>query len=216
MANWNSHISDIITSVRAVSKDTRVSKRYAYNLIIDGFNEVMKSKAEYRNILSNTNLIKKKCMDVSKDISNCDNCADYGLLVTTEKITPYVTSKGDGVIAVTSVSGKEYQRLTSILDVKNSVKRRFSTGNYYAYSEGSIYVGGKNDSIEQVVVWYLPTADEITKDGAGGAGACGFLQTECTIPSDILRAVKTNAINIVFNSLRVPIDEKPNLDSNDK
>lgn len=210
MKSWLDAISDVQTSLNQITKDQWFSRKYVYHLLIDEFYGLIRQKTNWSNILNNSELIKYKCVEMSNDIKTCDNCIDYGAIKSVEPIVAMNTMKGDGIISVTNKSGsKTYTRLPSLFNLKRSSNTRFSRNGYYVYNQGYIYIGGASPS--EVVVWYLSSVEELSR-----VGTCGFLQSPCSIPTDLITAIKNSILTKGYNMLRIPLDEKPNLDVNDK
>ena len=206
---WLDEISKIQTSLNQITKDQWMSRKYIYSLIISEFYALVRQKTNWQNILSNSDIIKYECLEMDNKINTCSDCLDYGALKSTKSISALNTMKGDGIISVTNKQGKTYQRLDSLFNLKKSTERRFSRSGSYVFNQGYIYIGGSSPS--SIIVWYIPELNDLS-----GAKSCGLLQTKCSIPSDLMQAISKSIMNNALTSLRIPIDEKPNLDVNDK
>lgn len=219
-------ISDVKNSIRAQTKDDRVSSRYIHSLAKD-YASYLLAQRNLSDVLRDSSIFTEiTCVEMEHVKADVCDIAEF------RKCTKVMKSKcklpkfynsviGPLIISVTNITGEtSYEQLRSPADYANSLKRKFQTTTKYFYiSNGYLYL--LNSTNERVSVNGL-FSDELE---ALQFSACNEDIGECEsaldykliIPNKYISTVKDQVIQHILKSRKqIASDENPDLNNNNK
>lgn len=219
-------VSDVKNSVRALTKDDRISKRYIHSLSKD-YTSYLLSQRNLSDILRDTSIFTEvTCVEMVRVKSDVCDIAEFRkcdkVMKSHCKLPElYNSTIGPLIISVTNITGEvEYQPLRTPADYSNSKKRKFQTASKYFYiSNGYLYLLGSTS--ERVTVNALFSDSLQAKRFSAcddSIGVCdSALDQKIVIPNKYISTVKDQVLQHLLKSFKViPVDELPNLDTNQK
>lgn len=216
-------VSDIITELKSVNIDDRMSNRFVLSRLLDKTKTIIKQDMDSRRLFKITSIWKTiSCLDMCEtefsecacDIPNCEV-----VVKSKNKIPKVFDSNYGSLIKVFNVNGtKEYVQTTlqSYIDIR---RREFQNPNvkYFWISDNHIYI--PDSRVEQVMVQGLfenPKEVDVL-NGIENAECSKPLDYLFPCPGHLLDAVKTATFGELIKGYKQIIeDEKPNENSNDK
>lgn len=226
-------VSRIINNIRAVNKDSRVSKRYVLKVAQTKSKFLLAQKLGDKSLFGNSDLFRTvRCFKMEKeDYIKCgilEFARCTSLMKSKEKLPETPFSKfGAGVVAVTTIDDSTvFEKITphQFKINKGRPNAKLFKKNYYYIQDGYLYL--PDSEIELVNVVLLPISeDEVNdkstckdcEDDSKDSGGCKSVWDSKFICSDqLIESVIKDTLQEVFMALRIPVDENPNLDSNIK
>lgn len=219
-------ISDVKNSVRALTKDDRISGRYIHSLSKD-YTSYLIANRPLSDVLRDTSIFTEiTCVQMDRVRADICDIAEFrkcNKVMKSHCKLPelYNSSIGPLVTSVTNMTGEvTYQQLRSPADYTNAQKRKFqNTTHYYYILNRDLYVVGSTP--ERVSIGGL-FVDELQalkfSECRDDIGECdSVLDYKIIIPNKYLSTVKEQVTQHILNTRkRIPADELPNLDSNAK
>lgn len=219
-------ISDVKNSVKAITKDDRISSRYIHSLGKDYTSYILsqrKTSDAYRDSTIFTEITCVEMIRIKSDVCDIAEFRKCDKIMRSKCKLPDLFNSVDGpvIIAVNNITGEiEYQKLRTPADYKLQQKRKFVLAtNYYYISNGYLYIVGSTPERISIIGLF---SDEFE---AKKFSACNDEITECSdvfdskmiIPNKYISTVKDQVIqHIVSTNKSIPTDELPDLDSNQK
>jgi hypothetical protein len=217
-------VSRILNSSKRLNKDSYVSKRWIIHIAKTNAKTLMAQKLGEKSLVNEHNLYTTlKCFALEQDdVVNCDivqfrRCDS--LMKSKNRLPETVYSKlGNSIIFITNVDGTEPITVSSLLKHSINKDRVYPDCNLYAYeSDGYLYI--PDSDIEAVNVTLLAVdLDEVdTLSGCSDCDECdSYWDKEFIVSDKLCEVVMQQTRSEVYQSLNIPEDENPNLDSNQK
>jgi len=217
-------VSRVVNSIKALTKDGRISKRYILNIGKTKAKFFIAQKLGDLSLSRETSLIKTiPCVPLIpiniKDCSIVEFKTCKNLMRTRNKIEDLVTSKmSSGIVSVLSIDeGIEYKEVTSSQYRRNKKRKTTTKHHYFYFKDGYIYLpDSQNELIDIDMI-------SVNEDSNKNLSTC--LEKNCNstwdsdfvLPDRLLDVVIKDTIQEVASIYRTSIkDENPNLDSNIK
>ncbi len=224
-------VSTVINNARAINKDSHISKRYVLYLARKKAEYLISQKLNDRSIYKDEDLFRTvDCFQLKEDNTvNCgivefERCSS--LMKSVKKIPKLFQSKyGAALISVSSIDGSFDFKPTALKSFKSKKNRRFASKvgeKYYYVRDGYLYLP---DSTIEMVNLTLLAIDEREVDEVNSCSNCDDKDKMCKsawdyefiCPERLLDVVIKDTVQMVLSTvLRIPEDENPNLDSNQK
>lgn len=220
-------ISDVKNTVKANTKDDRISSRYIHRLAKD-YTSYLLSQRNLSDIMRDFSIFTEitcvEMVQVRADICDIAEFRKCDLVMKSKCKLPELFNSliGPMVISVTNMTGEvEYEHLRSPSDLTNARKRKFNTTTKYWYIlNRDLYIVGATPARVSIVGLF---ADELEAIQASSCNSKEELD-ECesaydykmVIPNKFISTVKDQVIQRILTRKQIPGDELPNLDSNIK
>lgn len=220
-------VSDVKESVRALTKDDRVSGRYIHSLAKD-YTSYILSARPLRDAMRDVTIFREvPCVEMERIRSDKCDIAEFRkcdkVMRSKCKLPEIYNSKmGVVVISVLNITGEtEYEALRNPADYKEQLKRKFVTASkYYYISNGYLYLLGSESEIVTITALFQDEREAInfSKCSEETDDACkSAYEFELIIPDKYRSSIKDQVVqHIVGSHKSIPEDENPNLDSNQK
>jgi hypothetical protein len=218
--------SDIKNSVRALTKDDRVSSRYIHSLS-KGYTNYVLAQRNLSDILRDVSIFTEiPCVEMVRVKSDICDIAEFRkcdkVMKSHCKLPElYNSTIGPLIVSVTNMTGDvEYDRLRTPADYTNAKKRKFQTSSQYFYIQND-YLYLVNSTNERVSITGL-FSDELDAKKFSACddsiGECeSVLDYKIIIPNKYISTVRDQVVQHLLKSFKViPVDELPNLDTNQK
>lgn len=217
-------ISDIVSDLRAVNLDDRVSKRYIHNKLRDFAALFIKRDAELRKIFNISDIwTDVPCVEFCEApmAECCDiDLPDCKFVMKSHKKLPdtFETFYRELIQIFNPIYAKEFKQTTP-QQYKNIISREYKDPRikYFWLSNGYIIIP---DSLVEVATLRLAT---FNPDEALRMGSCYDRNNECialldqrfVCPDYLISVVKQETLKDLFNFYkRNALDESPNLNTN--
>ena len=218
-------IADVKNSIRATSKDDRVSGKYIHSLGKD-YTSYLLSRRSMTDIYRDSSIFTEvTCIEMSRVKSDKCDIAEFrkcDKVMKSVKKLPELFNSNDGpvIISVSNITGEtDYQKLRKPSDFKNQLKRRFQTATHYYYiSNGYIYVLGSTPERITIIGLFSDEMEAKKFSECDQISSCAsVLDSKIIIPNKFISTVKDQVVqHIVSTNRSIPQDELPDLDSNQK
>jgi len=220
-------ISDVKNSVRALTKDDRISGRYIHSLSKD-FTSYLIANRPLSDVLRDSSIFTEiTCVQMDRVRADICDIAEFrkcNKVMKSHCKLPelYNSSIGPLVTSVMNITGDvTYQHLRSPADYTNAQKRKFQTATRYWYiSNGYLYLLGSTSERVTVSGLFLDELEALKFSECSDKeeSECdSVLDYKIVIPNKYLSTVKEQTIQHILNTRkRIPADELSNLDSNTK
>lgn len=223
----NEFASRVINSIRALSKDMHISKRYAISIGKKKAQFLMSQKLDEYTLSREDNIISTiDCFQLEPaDTKSCDIfefrlC--HSLMKSCKKLPEGIFGKsGSGIMNVTNMDGtKSYHYITprqfSLLKNRSTHRRR--DVGFYTIQNGHLYLP---ESRNELVVLQMITTDtweaENCSECKKEANCKSKLDATFVCPDRFIDLVISETIRELATVYRTtPVDENPNLDENIK
>lgn len=225
-------VSRIINNIRAVNKDSHISKRYILKVAQTKSKFLLAQKLGDKSLFGNSDLFRTiKCFKMKREdhikcgileFSRCNT-----LMKSKEKLPETPFSKfGAGIVAVTTIDdGITFEKITphQFKLNQNRPNSKLFKKHYYYIKDGYLYL--PDSEIELVNVVLLPISEEEVEEKSTckdceedlkGNECKSIWDNEFICSDQLIESVIKDTLQEVFMALRIPIDENPNLDSNIK
>ena len=218
-------ISDVKNSVRALTKDDRISRKYIHSLARD-YTSYLLSQRPLRDVFRDSTIFTEiTCVGMERvesdkcDIADFRKC-DKVMKSVCELPSTFNSSIGPIVISVTNITGDiEYQALRTPADYKNQQKRRFQNAtNYYYLSNNHLYIVGSTPERISITALFEDQFEAEKFSECSDVSDCeSALDYRIIIPNKYISTVKDQVVQHIGSIHKaIPEDENPNLDSNQK
>lgn len=215
-------ISDVVHDLKALSVDDRFSNRHIYSKLTDKLKTLFKQDADSRRLLTISEIWKRiPCVPLCEaDMIEC--CVDLPScrrLMKSRFAIPEVfqTSYGN-ILKVMNLDASREFKQTTFPAYKDIVQREYKNPNvtYFILLEGYIYV--PDSEVEEVQSFGLfKNPFEVTRIVNPEAHCLKPLDEPFPCPDYLLDIIKTAVVKELAGiSLRIPQDERANLNSNEK
>lgn len=214
--------SDIVEFLKANNVDERVSYRYILTELREATQTFIKQDADNRRLFKQTELfIPIPCaleMEESSFVEcNIDIKDSRTMMKSVNKLPKsYYTNYGP-LIKVTTVDGSREFKQTTMEEYKDMTNRRFAqNGLYFMVINDHLYI--PNIYVEAVrVTGFWKDETYLTVGTCAKSTNCiKPLDMDFNCPSYLLKIVKDSVKDQLLKSFTKPVDEYPNLDSNQK
>lgn len=214
MPTYRSISSDIQSELRANNIDDRYSFRFLTSKIKDKVKNFVKQDADNRRFYKLPELWKPFPPIEMKVVDNTEYALDVPeckTLMKSKKELPKTFSSNYGeLIRIFTINGETQYHLTTKIAYRDIMNREFRDKRIkYAWIEGGfLYIP---DSEVQVVKAMGFNESTLSPDGCSKP-----LDEELSVPPYLLDIVKKDIINELLGKKNIHVDEKPNLNSNEK
>lgn len=219
-------ISDVSNSVKALTKDDRISPRYIHSLA-KHYTSYLLSQRKLSDVFRESSIFSDiPCVEMIPIRSDKCDIAEFrkcDKLMRSKCKLPAIFSSSIGqvIISVMNINGStEYQRLRTPADYSQQRKRRFQKATkYYYINNDYIYIVGSTP--ERI------TINALFEDQreAESFSSCADPKDKCksvydykiVIPGKYISTVKDQTIEHILKTRRQIVeDDDPNLATNDK
>lgn len=218
-------ISDVKNSVKALTKDDRLSNKYIHSLAKD-YTSYLLSQRSLRDVFRDSTIFTEvTCVGMERiradkcDIAEFRKC-DKLMKSTCEMPSIFNSSIGPIVIAVYNITGDiEYQALRTPADYKKQQKRKFQNAtNYYYLANNHLYVVGSTPERVSIIALFEDEFEAQTFSECSNVTECeSALDYKIIIPNKYVSTVKDQVVQHIGTTNRAIMeDERPDLDSNQK
>lgn len=220
-------VSRVVNGLKALSKDSHISRRYILNIAKTKAKYLMTQKLDEGSLFREDGIIttiecfKMKQVDTkSCDIFEfrlCDN-----LMKSCTKVPEGLFGKnGSGILDITNIDGSVSYTYVSPRTYSNNKKRKYYSHKikYYYIKDGYLYLPDSRNEIVEIRMFALDKAE------ADKACDCSDNSNNCTSHMDLqfvcsdrlIESVISTTIQEVASFYRTSVaDENPNLDENQK
>ena len=216
-------VSRVVNGLNSLNKDSRIPKRYILRLATDKAIFLMAQKFRDRSLFRESNLFKtvdcfelKEIDKVSCDIVEFRTCNT--VMRSVNKLPRLLYFKyGSSLKEVTNIDyGFEFKP-TSISKFRRDKKRQeFGPDKFFYLKDDYLYLP-ESDVKRVSLSLYTPNEYESEKANACNNNKClNPWDMEFVVSDKIADVVVQETIKEVSMRLRIPEDENPNLDSNQK
>lgn len=219
-------VSRVSNTVRSLDKDSHISRRYVLSIARSKATFLIAQKLRDKTLYREDALIKPlNCFPLKREsIIDCGivefkRC--QSLMKSKEKLPELIYSIfGNSIISVSTADGSEELYPVTLKKYRNLQKREHTKivdNNYYYVQDGYLYLPNCKYELVDIMLITLETEklEELStcKDG----DCCGSMwEEEFNCPDKLLEAVIQDTLNEVMTSKGIPVDENPNMDSNQK
>jgi hypothetical protein len=209
-------ISDVESTLSAISVDDVLPRQYLYNVLLDETYKLIRQKKNLQNLFKDSKLVTFLDCVPMVSVKGEDCCGLKGeIMRTKDKIPSFNISSGDGILGVYTVDDNEtISRFDGFRQLNENRNRRFGKlEKGFVYNDDYIYVSGSKPKAINVVIIKDPA--KVLEDLEKNASDCqGIEDIEFPCPNDLLPYAKAAAVQFIMNTVkRIPEDENPNLDS---
>lgn len=219
-------ISDIKNSVRAQTKDDRISSRYIHNLAKDYTNYIL-SQRPLSDVLRDSSIFTEiPCVEMVRVMADVCDIAEFrkcNKVMKSHCKLPdlYNSTIGPLITSVTNITGEvEYKALRSPADYVKAQKRKFQTATKYFYiSNGYLYILGSTPERVSVNGLFSDELESLKFSACNeDIGECeSVYEYKMIIPNKYISTVKDQVVQHILRSRKqLPADELANLDNNAK
>lgn len=218
-------VSEIRHDLKALNKDGYISARYILSKAYDYVAYLINNRPLFKFFRSTDIFTTATCVEM-KRIKSYDCCiaefrACNEIMRSKKKFPKILNIKGNAIQFVMNMTnGEEYEPLRNAADYNNSKKRQF--GNlfkYYYFDDDYLYLLNSTNELVNVNAAFLD------QDELKGLSACDKEESEnCAskldnkfiCPDEYRSTIKEQLLQIILNRERIPTDERPDMDSNQK
>jgi len=220
-------VSDVSNSVKALTKDDRISGRYIHSLAKDYTSYILAMRPLRDAMRDSTIFTEIPCVEMQRvrsdkcDIAEFRKC-DKIMRSKCKLPSVYNSSMGAVIISVTNITGEtEFEQLRTPSDYKQQQRRKFAkTSKYYYISNGYLYVLGSESERITVTGLFQDEREALTFSSCSDQTNQECLSAydyELIVPDKYISTIKDQVIEHIVKTYRsIPEDENSNLDSNQK
>lgn len=221
-------VARVLNGLKALNKDEHISRRYILRIGQNKSKFYIAQKLLDKSLFRESNLFRTiECLKLQREETIKCGIHEFmrceSLMKSRKKIPGLVYNRlGASIISITSLNGDIEFVPTSLREYVNSRKRpnvqRLGIKYYYIHDN---YLYLPDSSVEFVTVTYIPFDESDIK----GVSECGEDQDSCdqsvwdydfAVPDKMSEQVITETIQEVSMTKRIPEDNYPNGDSNQK
>lgn len=214
-------ISDVINFLRANNIDERFSYRYILSELRDAAQTLIKQDTDNRRIYKQTNLWKPLPCGVEMEevpFIQCNIDIEDGrrMMRSKERLPAVYTTNYGALLNVSTLDGTILKE-TTFEKLKDDSTRRFKIKeNYFILSDGYLFV--PDLYVEALrLSGFFKDEDYLNFGSCKHATSCiSPLDQEFNCPDYLVKVVKETVQKSLFQSLTRPVDERPNLSSEEK
>lgn len=228
MITNNEFASRVINAVKALNKDTRISKRYVIEtgkikanfLMVQKMDELTMSRED--GVITTIDCFRLKADNVKEcDIFEFRRCKS--LMKSCKKLPKGLFGKsGSGIISVSNIDGsKNYHYITpkqyALLDDRSLHRRRNMV--FYFVKDDYLYLPESRNELVEISMITFDTweADKCSECENKTEKCESALSAKFVCPDRFLDLVVRDTIQEIASiTMRIPADENPNLDENQK
>lgn len=220
-------VSSIIGSLNSVTKDDRIPRRLVLSIGESKARNYISQKLLDRTLHNETNLFTTiSCLVMEpQDLIKCDvlefrRCSS--LMRSKHKLPGLIFSRyGDSTISVTSVDGEIEFSKSSVSDYANNKKRKSYnlTKNYYIHDNYLYIPEHEIEAVSVILISQNPYSCELIDScGNSDKNDCKSIwEYPFICPDKTIDAIRREtSVELATIYKRIPKDENPNLDSNQK
>lgn len=219
-------VSRVVNGVRALTKDDHISRRYILHIGRTKAKFLMSQKLDELSLFREDNIIKTiSCFRLEKlDAVRCDivefkRCDD--LMKSVNKVPETLFGKtGAGIVSVTNLDGSVSYRYSTPTYYQNSTRRKHKpkSDTTYYIQDGYLYLPNSTNEMVNITLFALNEKDAEDVSECVECDECkGTWDYSFIVPDRFLDLVLRETVNEVASIYkRIPEDENPNLDSNQK
>lgn len=216
-------VSRVANSIKAITKDGRISRRYILNIGRTKSKFLIAQKLGELSLSRETSLIKdipcvpfipiniKECPII--EFKLCTN-----IMRSKSKVEGLINSKsGSGVVSVVSLDdGIEYREITPSQYRRNK-QRKYSKKYFYYVKDGYIYLPDSTNEMLDIEIINVEMEKNKKLSSCSEETCTSVWDQDFVLPDRLLDLVIKDTIQEVASIYRSSIeDENPNLDSNIK
>lgn len=218
-------VSEVRHHIKALNKDERVSARYILATAKSYIQYLINNRAQANIFRDIGSFIYVPCIEMTlQDKITCD-VAEFRMcdkVMKSKKELPkiYSTTSGPIIESVSNIDNSVvYERINSLSDYTKTKKRKFAKEfKGYALINNYLYLVGSTS--ESVNINFLPEDERkaLELSACGECDKCApALNNKFICPDQFLSTVRDQTVQlIVGTNKRIPEDERPDLDSNQK
>ena len=220
-------VSRVVNGIKALQKDTHISKRYILSIGKAKAKFLMSQKLDELTLFKEDGIISTvKCFRLKEDdIVSCDivefrRCSS--LMKSAEKLPETLFGKtGAGIISITTIDGiKEYTYSTPNALI-NKRKRKYSNKvnqNFYYIRDGYLYIPDSKVELVNIAIFALDIKEVEDVSECSTCDTCkSALDNEFICPDRFVDLVLRETLQEVASIYRTSVaDENPNWDENQK
>jgi len=217
-------VSRVTNTINALTKDSRKSRRYILKVCRDIAETLISQKLGEKSLIKEDNIYSTiNCFEMERiDVVKCDIIEFRRCKVVMRskcKLPKLINSRlGNSLKEVTSIDDEREFKAVTPAQYRRNKERGESDYIYYYVKDGYLYIP---DQQILMVNLYLITLETENIDNCSSCSdnenACKSLwEHEFNVPSKLVEAVITSAIQQISMSIQIPTDENPNLNSNEK
>lgn len=219
-------VSSILGSLNSVTKDDRIPRRQILSIGESKARNYISQKLLDRTLHNETNLFTTiPCLVMEpQETIKCDvlefrRCKT--LMRSADKIPGLIFSKyGDSIILVTSVDGEVEFNKSSVSDYSNNIKRKHYnlSKNYYLHDDYLYIPDVEIEAVSVILISQAPYSCDLVKGCSNEDKDCKSIWDYPFIcPDKTIDAIRRETlVELATITKRIPKDENPNLDSNQK
>lgn len=215
-------VSRIINTLRALSKDSRLSRRYVLKTLQNKAKFFIAQKLNDKSLFRENNLFKAlDCLEMKKiDVYKCDILefrACKKLMRSKCKLPELIYSKyGASILEVTSIDGEYLFRPITLSQYRINKSRAGNDINqqFFYLKDGYLYLP---DSDVKLVSVYLLTLDLFDKEQCSNCSSekCKSIwEFEFPIPDKLLEVVVSETLKELSMNRQIQEDQNPNMQDN--
>lgn len=217
-------VSRVINGVNATTKDDHISRRYILSVGRDKARTYIAQKLTDRTLQRESNLYQNvDCFELERvDKVKCDiiEFKKCNVLMRSKLPIPKTVSSryGEAILLVTSIDDGvefDYSTLQNFLTDK---RREFAhLGRKYYINNGYLYIPDYEVEAVNIKILTLEQKEAIEANTCKECDGCKSVwDYEFICPDRLYDAIVRETFQEVFNKKSIPIDENPNLNSNEK
>ena len=220
-------VSRIVNGLRAITKDTHISKRYILGVGRDKAAFLMSQKYDELSLNKEDNIVSTiRCFNLKEiDVVRCDivefrTCKK--LMKSTKKLPQTITGKqGPGILSVTSIDDNVDYDYNTTSKLRSNSKRRYTdkvNQKFFYVRDGHLYLPDSEVELVDIVLFAIDTAEVDAVSECSDCPECLSSWDRIFVcPDRFIDLVERETIQEIASvyGSRVP-DENPNMDENQK
>lgn len=225
MISNHEFVSRVINDIVALNKDSHVSRRWILSIARTKAESYIVQKWDDGSMLLDYNIITKvgciKMIEVNK-IDCCDNqFALCGTLMRSEKRLPGLaySAFGPTIVSVSNVDDTLFFKYSDIRSIDLHRKRKYSSKarKLYYVIDGYIYIPDEHIELINISFFTMKRREALRLSSCKEDDGCkSEWEYDFICPIKLIEYISSETIKEVAMKLQIPIDENPNMDSNQK
>jgi hypothetical protein len=228
MITNNEFASRVINSLRYISKDMHISRRFVIAIGNIKAKFLMTQKLDEMTLFREEGIICNiACFKLKPDnLKSCDVFefrSSKNIMKSCKKLPEGLYGKnGVGIINVTNVDGSKMYHYVTPRQYSNNLFRtrnKRSRVGYYYVKDGYLYLPDSSNELVEISMFTLNKweAEEACECNSKSSGCKSRLDYEFVCPDRLLDMVIRDTLQELASIYRTtPVDENPNLDENQK
>ena len=220
-------VSRVVNGLKALQKDTHISKRYILSIGKAKSKFLMSQKLDQLSLFKEDAIISTiKCFRLKKDnLVTCDivefkRCKS--LMKSTMKLPETLFGKtGAGILSITTIDGEKDFTYATPNAIINKGKRKYGNRvnqNFYYIRDGYLYIPNSEIELVDITLFALDGQEVEDASECSECSSCqSALDNEFVCPDRFIDLVLRETLQEVASIYRTSVaDENPNWDENQK